>query len=312
MRRLAVLLLMIVTTTAIPGLGQVAPSAGIGSTNGTASIPDFSGIWFHPYWPGFEPPASGAGPVTNLSRLPGGPEKGVSNPLQLAGDYRNPILKSQAADVLKARGESELRGVGSPTPVNQCWPDGVPLILFNFRMQMLQGRDEITILYGDYQFRQVHLNRPHAAGRAPSWYGDSIGHYEGDTLVIDTAGIKVGRFAMVDMYGTPHTESLHVVERYRLVDDGAAQEALQRNAKENFLFPQGVLTTELDTNYRGKRLQVEITVEDPGVFTTPWSETITYGRPLDSTWAEYICSENPRKYYAAEDTPVPRADSPDF
>jgi len=49
-------------------------------------------------------------------------------------------------------------------------------------------------------------------------YGDSVGHYEGDTLVIDTVGIKIGPFAMVDMYGTPHTEKLHVVERYRLVD----------------------------------------------------------------------------------------------
>ena len=48
----------------------------------------------------------------------------------------------------------------------------------------------------------------------PAWYGDSVGHYEGDTLVIDTVGIKVGPFAMVDMYGTPHSAALHVVERY--------------------------------------------------------------------------------------------------
>ena len=53
---------------------------------------------------------------------------------------------------------------------------------------------------------------------AASWYGDSVGHYEGDTLVIDTVGIKIGPFAMVDMYGTPYSEALHVVERYQLLD----------------------------------------------------------------------------------------------
>jgi hypothetical protein len=63
----------------------------------------------------------------------------------------------------------------------------------------------------------VHL-KPHPAHVTPSRYGDSVGHYEGDTLVIDTVGIKIGPFAMVDMFGTPHTEALHVVERYRLID----------------------------------------------------------------------------------------------
>jgi len=60
----------------------------------------------------------------------------------------------------------------------------------------------------------------------PSWYGDSVGHYEGDTLVIDTVGVKIGPFAMVDMYGTPHSPALHVVERYRLIDYAEAKEAM--------------------------------------------------------------------------------------
>ena len=68
----------------------------------------------------------------------------------------------------------------------------------------------------------------------PSWYGDSVGHYEGDTLVIDTVGIKIGPFAMVDMYGTPHSPALHVVERYRLLDYEDAKDAIARNDKENF------------------------------------------------------------------------------
>ena len=49
------------------------------------------------------------------------------------------------------------------------------------------------------------MNQPHPVRVAPSWYGDSVGHYEGDTLVIDTVAIKIGPFAMVDMYGTPHS-----------------------------------------------------------------------------------------------------------
>ena len=81
------------------------------------------------------------------------------------------------------------------------------------------------------------MNQPHPAQVTPSWYGDSVGHYEGDTLVIDTVGIKIGPFAMVDMYGTPHTEALHVVERYRLLDYEAAKEAAERDAKENFRIP---------------------------------------------------------------------------
>ena len=70
----------------------------------------------------------------------------------------------------------------------------------------------------------------------PSWYGDFVGHYEGDALVIDTVGIKVGPFAMVDWYGTPHSEALHVVERYRLLDHEAAKEGLNET-QESVMSP---------------------------------------------------------------------------
>ena len=175
-----------------------------------ASIPDLSGIWAHVSLPGLEPPPSGPGPVVNKSRLP----NGVGNLAQLVGDYSNPILQPWAADVVKRLGEISLSGVPYPNPFNQCWPPGVPLIFSNIGMQMLQKPHEIIILYAEnHQVPRVRLNELHPAQLTPSWYGDSVGHYEGDMLVFDTVGIKVGPFAMVDMYGTPHTESLHVVER---------------------------------------------------------------------------------------------------
>jgi hypothetical protein len=81
---------------------------------------------------------------------------------------------------------------------------------------------------------RLRMNQPHPARVTPSWYGDSVGHYEGDTLVIDTVGVKIGPFAMVDMYGTPHSQALHVVERYRLLDHEAANEAEERGERGNF------------------------------------------------------------------------------
>src|ERR1700676_3585395 len=98
------------------------------------------------------------------------------------------------------------------------------------------------------------MNEPHPAHVTRSWYGDSVGHYEGGTLIIDTVRIKVGPFAMVDWYGTPHTEALHVVERYRLLDYAAAKEGFERDAKENQV-AQGIR----DATYRGKYLQVQFT-----------------------------------------------------
>jgi hypothetical protein len=113
---------------AMPALGQPVVPA---SAQGAASIPDFSGIWAHPYFPGFEPPASGPGPIVNRSRLRGGPRDGVGNANQFVGDYTNPILKQQAADVVKKHGEISLAGESYPTPSNQCWPSGVPYIFSN-------------------------------------------------------------------------------------------------------------------------------------------------------------------------------------
>jgi hypothetical protein len=290
------------------GGGSDSSTALAGSdTHGVASIPDFSGVWHRWFRPGLGPSASGPGPVTNRSLM-----DGVSNYYQLVGDHTNPILKPQAADVVKKHGKLSLSGVGYPTPSNQCWPSGVPYVFWNFGMQMLQQPDKITILYlHDHEVRRVRMNQAHPARVTPSWYGDSVGHYEGDTLVIDTVGIKIGPYAMVDMYGTPHSQALHVVERYRVVEYEAARDAIEREAKINARYPRGLNAIEFDANYRGKHLQLEITVEDGGVFTTPWTSVMTYGRPMGE-WVEHVCAENTQEYYNDSNSAVPTAEKAEF
>jgi hypothetical protein len=159
----------------------------------------------------------------------------------------------------------------------------------------------------------VRLNGAHPARLAPSWYGDSVGHYEGDTLVIDTVGIKLGPFAMVDFYGTPYSAALHVVERYRLIDYEAGKEGLERDARENLRPAQGAdAGAAPDYDYRGKLLQLHFTVEDEGVFTMPWTATITY-RHARETWREVACPENTQELaLAGRANAIPHADRPDF
>ena len=307
------LLLMTLVVAATSNLGQdVAraddPGASAGQTS--ASIPHFSGIWAHQTWPDVEPPPAGAGPVTNMSR-----RNGVSNNYQLVGDHTNPILNPEAAAVVKRAGEVALSGAAYPTPSNQCWPGGVPFIFWNIGMQILQQPDKVTILYSnDQEVRHVRMNQTHPARVTPSWYGDSIGHYEGDTLVVDTVGVKIGPFAMVDMYGTPHSPALHVVERYRLLDYEAAKKEEERGERGNFRLPGSDPGFARDPDYKGQGLQLQFTVEDEGVFTMPWSAGIIYQRPLSppGQWPESVCADNPHEYYAGKDPAVPTADKFEF
>jgi hypothetical protein len=216
LRRDFVWLAVLMATAAIPALGQNAVPELAPSTSGkAAAIPDFSGIWAHLTFPGVEQPIWGPGPVKNLTL-----NNGIPDVYKLVGDYNNPILKPQAAAAVRQKGELESTSGPAPTPNNQCWPGGMPFVIFaNVGMQMFQQPNHITIIYtNDHEVRRVRMNQPHPERVSPSWYGDSIGRYEGDTLVIDTVGVKIGPFAMLDMYGTPHSPALHVVERYRLLD----------------------------------------------------------------------------------------------
>ena len=306
-------------TVGVLAIGAFGPAVA------AQAIPDFSGIWSHPGFPGFEPPVSGPGPVRNTKRrpqvadaegrvLPEGSNVLVSDPALLVGDITNPILKPSAAEVIRQHGELELAGKGSPSPTIQCWPEPVPYIFNGVAMQMIQQRDKIIFFYpNDHQVRYVRMNQSHPAKLTPSWYGDSVGHYEGDTLVIDTVGVKIGPFAMVDFYGTPYTERLHVVERYRLLDYETGKEGLERDAKENLRPALGAdAGSAPDYSYRGKVLQLEFTVEDDGVFTMPWKATITYRRGREG-WREVVCAENNlEQTLAGRGAAIPTATKPDF
>ena len=87
---------------------------------------------------------------------------------------------------------------------------------------MQTPKEVVMIFSGDQQVRHVYLDVPHSANPKPSWYGESVGHYEGDTLVVDTIGRTSKTF--VDNYRTPHSEQLHVIERWRMTDGGKTLE----------------------------------------------------------------------------------------
>jgi hypothetical protein len=288
MRRHFLLVVALATATATPCLTQeAAPVVGPAgrATHGHAAIPDFSRVWYHPALPWFEPPETGPGPVTNRSRGPQRPggatgsqaspptNEGVSNYDQLVGDYTNPVLQPWAAEIVKKFGEISLAGITYPNASNQCWPRPVPFIFKHQQMQIIQQPDKITFIFNeDHEVRRVRLNEPHRSPVTPSWYGDSVGHYEGDTLVIDTVGINPDRkYAMVDLFGTPYIKSLHVVERHRLRDYDDVKDAIERNKNENWL-----VVGDVFSGHRGKFLQLHLTIEDAGAFTTPWTATLTY------------------------------------
>jgi hypothetical protein len=154
------------------------------------------------------------------------------------------------------------------------------------------------------------MNASHPATPTPSWYGDSVGHFEGDTLVVDTVGFKVGPLSMVDIYGTPHSEALHLVERYRLVDRQSALQSLKQLESQNRLVVGGTVAGIADPKDKAA-LQVQFTVEDDKMFTMPWSAAVTYLRDT-APWLEVPCGENNGFSFSLDPAGFPHADTPDF
>jgi hypothetical protein len=230
-------------------------------------------------------PSGGPGPVTFDPAHPYQPnnDSGLQVTYRVA-DLTNPILKPWAVAQMKAANDEVLAGKQPFRARTSCVPGGVPGILIygrNEPVYFAQTPNEVLILnQADSQTRHVYMNVAHRAHPAPSWYGESVGHYEGgDTLVVDTIGQNDKSF--IDDYRTPHTSQIHVVERYRLTEGG-------------------------------KALQVIFTVEDPGAFNTPWSAMQTFHRQRLGTFLEAVCPENRGSPFYDSHHPIPQADKPDF
>jgi hypothetical protein len=236
-------------------------------------------------------PASGIGPISD------GPDhpfynNNVAQVVRRNPTYRVADLTSEAAknlmpsavEALKKQNALVLEGKNGETRQARCWETGVPDIHEAPQsLYFIQAPTKI-VLYQGGRVRHIYMDVPHTKNPKPSWYGESVGRYEGDTLVVDTIGFNDKTF--VDGYRTPHTNKLHVVERFRVINGG-------------------------------KGLDVSFTVDDPGTFYKPWGarrpryrtpdrENFTGGMEEDS------CAGNNDDKFNQGLEPVPQADTPDF
>ena len=297
------------TITVLAGALGLAAGASYSAMAQGAARPDFApsaSIGWYAYNRIFIPPASGAGPVQQDPAHPyvSNDEFRVTGkqPTALFADLSAPILQPWAREAVRKRNEMVLSGKAVNPPYASCWPAGVTGFLLRpmtQAMYFVQGpREVVMILSSKQEVRHVHLIDQHSANVKTSWYGESIGHYKGDTLVVDTIGLDDR--TTVDGFGTPHTKQLHVVERWHLTDGGEG-------------------------------LQVDVHIEDPGAFTMPWNAIQRYRQfeaavakvpierltqlatPEKGPLTEAFCAENPHPVLpGVEALPVPQADVPDF
>jgi hypothetical protein len=190
--------------------------------------PDFSGVWR---------PDNGL--VGNIARI------------LKPGDTIS--LTPQAEDLMKSRKASQ-------DPEANCLPTGVPRMApYPWTIASAPGRLFFIFEGNIHSYRQIFMDgRQHPADPDPTWYGDSIGHWEGDTLVVDTVGFN--DLFWFDFAGHPHTEKLHTIERYTRTDLGT--------------------------------LVDEITIEDPGAYTKPFTLIAKNRLEPKGDIMEYICQEN--------------------
>jgi hypothetical protein len=235
----------------------------------------------------FVQPPSGPGPVINDPAYPyltnAEAARTGRQPTYRVADLSNPILKPWVVEQMKKANDEVLAGKIPFTADSRCYPSGVPsFLLFPANpVRFIQTREQVLMIWQqDAQVRRVYLDRPHSADPKPSWYGESVGHYEGgDTLVVDTIGQNDKTF--VDNYRTPHTTQMHVIERFKLIDGG-------------------------------RTIEVSVHVEDPGAFTTPWNAIQRYRRTDDGPMVEMVCAENNTGYFTYDVVPLPHADKADF
>ena len=149
----------------------------------------------------------------------------------------------------------------SQDPIQQCLPPGVPrILLMPFPVQIVQTPTQVIMIFEyDHYVRQIYLDRhEHPKDLSPTWMGDSIGKWEGNTLVVDTTGFNDS--AWLDQVGHPHSDALHLIERIRRLDH--------------------------DT------MQIDVIIDDPKAYTKPWTGQVVF--KLRPGWhlIEYVCEDN--------------------
>jgi hypothetical protein len=164
-------------------------------------------------------------------------------------------LRPEAVAILKRRQQTPLE-----YPHTQCLPGGIPLALLVFTFKIIQTPQEIVLLSETADPpRQIHTDgRPLPKNPDPTWMGYSVGHWEGDTLVVDTSGLN--DLAWLDAFGHPRSESMHITERYHRRDFG--------------------------------HMDLEITFDDPKYYTRPFNLKTGLTLIPDSDLLEYVCAEN--------------------
>jgi hypothetical protein len=222
------------------------------SSVSVAGQPDFSGTWER-----YTPPRDPNAPPSRATPGAGGglgPTFGGTPP-PLKPDF---IAAYEAA--LRMRQEAERRGEPIPSPNAQCIPEGMPAMMIAlFPMEVLQTRGQLTIVQEAFsQIRRIYIGEdpPAIEDAEPTFFGHSGAKWEGDTLVVETVGIKES----VRYRNAPHSAEMRIVERMRMLD--------------------------------ANRFENQITVVDPEYLTGPWSWTWTYQRKPGYKMYEYVCEDN--------------------
>jgi hypothetical protein len=268
-----------------------------GAMPAKSSVPLLGGrqfAWGANYWDWIldPPPGSGHGPIRTDRRYPYNSQiqnghRYRDGELQVPiVDTKDPILKPWAAKEMQATNDELLSGKRKLPFVAQsrCWPGGVPgQDLFLEPTYFIQTPKQVYILWQrDSLVRHIRMNAQHPAHVKPSWFGDSVGHYENDdTLVVDTIGIAGGGFHYIGNFRTPHTDRLHVVERFTVSPDK-------------------------------QHLTAIIKVEDPGTFNAPLTLRQIWRRENVSIEETVCAADGGVDRFGQNLYPIPVARTPDF
>jgi hypothetical protein len=219
-----------------------------------AQLPDFSGVWERGGGGG----ARGRGGAGRGAAAGGG--RGAAAGGGRGGRGGGAAL-SPTPEYVALR--DQLRANATPGQSANCLPPGMPGIMTQpYPMEFLLTPGKVTIILEAYtQVRHIYTDgRELPEYPDPGFFGTSIGHWEGDTLVVESVGFN----ELVTISGLPHSDGMKITERIRLVDD--------------------------DT------MQIETTITDPAALTGPYTTNATFARHRDWTIAEYVCQENNRNF----------------